>query len=439
MVYRYREDGSTTVDTFHVVTTSCRGVVTKSNVLGPRVGTIKGMHDQLVPNYRKRSAMGEIFNNPMTRVVQTFDGGGHGNTVVRTTPCPTPPADGTYSTEYEHSMTHYNAKFQFAPVRDDSGKLTHPDLRLVDSDSLITLAATAALAGVDASTADGLLMFAEARKTLDYLRNPLKAAYDFIRKYPPPRPRVPKFAKTTGGTIQQQLAYARKLANSERSQLAHASNAVSSQYLSWYYGFLPLMMDVENVLEALTDLPDVYRQTSRGKKTASATEITSEVIGGCSKYSNQFTYTEEVEARSGILYLPTGGFGRTWGTRLSDIPSTLWELIPYSFVVDWFVNVGDFVAAMQPRFGISYLTAWDTLKLKQSWRAETLSSYFSNTCTGSAQTVSGNEWATLVIETTIRTPKLPSENVGLGIKNLNFPTTKTLAAVSLITAALTRR
>lgn len=36
------------------------------------------------------------------------------------------------------------------------------------------------------------------------------------------------------------------------------------------------------------------------------------------------------------------------GTEVSAIPMTVWELIPYSFVVDYFVNVGDFIQAQTP-------------------------------------------------------------------------------------------
>lgn len=407
MFNRYREQGSTSVGKGLTWYTSCLGVQTSSEYNTHRSGTLTGMSDIVVPNFYVRSKRGEIFNNPMRKVKQTFSGGGTGNQTT-TISCPTPPADAGHVVDWETSQRAFNVKFQFSPYRDELGHLSYPAPRLVDVESLRTIAATAALGDVDASTAQTLLTMSEAAKTLKTLANPLGATLKYLKSNPRPG----------------------------RKGKA-AAQAVSSQYLTWYYGIMPTMMEIENVLEALTTSPEVYRQTARGKATGTANETSTEVVGGCSKYTNLFTYSENVEIRSGILYLPSGGFDTVWGTRLSDIPLTAWELIPYSFVVDWFVNVGDFVAALSPRVGVSYLSAWQTLKMTQIWRAETLSSEF--TCSGSTQTRSGSEWAQCVIETTQRYPVSPTQRVGLATKTLSFPVAKSLAAISLIIATLTRR
>jgi hypothetical protein len=49
------------------------------------------------------------------------------------------------------------------------------------------------------------------------------------------------------------------------------------------------------------------------------------------------------------------------GSRLRDIPATLWEVVPYSFVVDWFFNVGDWIQAFTPAPGITPLRNWATV------------------------------------------------------------------------------
>jgi hypothetical protein len=41
--------------------------------------------------------------------------------------------------------------------------------------------------------------------------------------------------------------------------------------------------------------------------------------------------------------------------------STAWELVPYSFVVDWFLNTADFLAAWNPSVDVVPLTSWVTI------------------------------------------------------------------------------
>jgi hypothetical protein len=48
------------------------------------------------------------------------------------------------------------------------------------------------------------------------------------------------------------------------------------------------------------------------------------------------------------------------GFQLRDIPATLWELTPWSFVSDWVLNVGDWLQAVTPNPRVSILGHWTT-------------------------------------------------------------------------------
>jgi hypothetical protein len=52
-----------------------------------------------------------------------------------------------------------------------------------------------------------------------------------------------------------------------------------------------------------------------------------------------------------------------------SVPVTAWELIPYSWVVDYFVNVGECIGAWRVKQSASSLTA--SLGLKSDWTALT--------------------------------------------------------------------
>jgi hypothetical protein len=48
------------------------------------------------------------------------------------------------------------------------------------------------------------------------------------------------------------------------------------------------------------------------------------------------------------------------GLRLADVPSSLWELVPLSFIVDRFVSVGAWLDAIVPKPGVTIKGSWTT-------------------------------------------------------------------------------
>jgi hypothetical protein len=54
------------------------------------------------------------------------------------------------------------------------------------------------------------------------------------------------------------------------------------------------------------------------------------------------------------------------GKNLLTLP---WELIPYSFVVDWFANIGDFVGAITPSLGVKQLGTAATIERTNTMEA----------------------------------------------------------------------
>jgi hypothetical protein len=59
--------------------------------------------------------------------------------------------------------------------------------------------------------------------------------------------------------------------------------------------------------------------------------------------------------------MPADALMKALGLRGRDIPSLLWELTPWSFVVDWFANVGTWLQAVVPDPSISIRGNWVTV------------------------------------------------------------------------------
>jgi hypothetical protein len=49
---------------------------------------------------------------------------------------------------------------------------------------------------------------------------------------------------------------------------------------------------------------------------------------------------------------------------LTNLPSVLWELVPWSFVVDWWVNVGGFIASLDDLLGVTVSRGFNSIGWK---------------------------------------------------------------------------
>lgn len=416
---RKRAIGSTSRTSVTNTFVTSSGAVSTPVANAHREGEVTETVDIVTPGFRVRSAKGEVINNPYSHISQLFTGGGMGNaTTYPSTPHAT-------LQDWVSSMRQFNTRFIHNEFRDISGDLACPALKNVDVDALMTLAKTKALGNVGAPTASGLVILGEGHKTLATLRNPLQATLQYLSK------RHKRFSKL-GSRYRVSNKTGKQIANDNKA----IASAASSQYLTWYYGLLPFIRDCEQVLDAFTRITLLTdRETGRGSANDSYTIVDTELFGGGSKYLNQFTYEETVVVRSGILYTLEQSASRAYGTRISDIPEALWEFLPYSFVVDSFVNIQQYLAAIAVVPNVKYLATWDVLRVTITDRAETLSS----SVTGpTVQTRSGSEWVERVIQTTRRTPSTPRSGIGLAFKPIRFSATKQLAFASLIVQQLTK-
>jgi hypothetical protein len=87
------------------------------------------------------------------------------------------------------------------------------------------------------------------------------------------------------------------------------------------------------------------------------------------------TGTVKGEVRAGVLYEHTFNVNNSYGLGLENIPSAIWEVIPYSFIIDWFVNAGDYIKACTPKADVKVLAEWTTTEVIEE--TEVLHSYTS--------------------------------------------------------------
>lgn len=128
-----------------------------------------------------------------------------------------------------------------------------------------------------------------------------------------------------------------------------AANAASNAWLEWSYGWSPLMGDVRNAVNTLMDVnesPDarVLRVSAMVRDEENFTDpaYTLEVspwVGAFSdqsiRWSRSLVWYYEVKPEN----LP-GRFG------LTNPLEVAWELVPFSFVADWFLPIGDYLSSL---------------------------------------------------------------------------------------------
>lgn len=301
------------------------------------------MEDVVTPHFKRESARGSIIESNMLRRV-----------TEKMPPQPVPFSkhylyEGSWDNgypNYEWITATLGAKWDGAYVPFSLGNTAPGFLGLgVDAETerqrLIDLAVTKAHANVDQSEMLALATLGEASKTVDFLAHNLKKVALIARK-------------------------ARKLefANIYHMTKFRKVREIEEQYMALRYAVRPLIYDVNGVIKALYKTSLIQkrpRKTFRGMETASFTNR-DEVIGvsffaGTSCEVSRYAKLD-IKARAGVLadvnvdrLSPFGG---------DKIIETAWELMPFSFIIDWFANVGTTIGAWAPKAGVNLLTSWVT-------------------------------------------------------------------------------
>jgi len=147
---------------------------------------------------------------------------------------------------------------------------------------------------------------------------------------------------------------------------------IASKYLEYVYGFKPLMQDI-------------YSLTESGKKlgnadlllNARATSFRSLSAPDQHYYNASLTRNEDWKGISGESRTTVSLWARIdpnqKGIRtlnqlgLVNPTSLIWELIPYSFVVDWFIPVGPVLQAFSAPAGLIFVDGSQSRRVSARW------------------------------------------------------------------------
>lgn len=280
------------------------------------------MDDVVTPNFHSRSARGEVINSPCSIVKDTISSTGGGIfDVTQSGIRYEARGEGCLTTFLAHLLGHPDGYF-IAPATAPSHLLDAVKLQ--------------ALGNVDRSPYSFGEDIGELGETLRFLRRPFHSVNELARKL------------TSGARSKQ-----------GSSGLSYAK-ALADVYAEYQWAFLPLVRSIHDAIAAFSDevrLPS--RRTARGSDEFFQRDVGNS--GGAYSFDAETSVFEE--HRAGILYEhtnPLNDWRFKYGLRFKDIPETMWQLFPLSFMVDRAYNISaslrGLLSFLDPN--IKILAAW---------------------------------------------------------------------------------
>lgn len=298
----------------------------------------RAMEDIVTPDFKARQAEGQIINNPMLLSDRSLSQSPDWATGTGACACP----NVSYLT---YGMPVPVESDLMPPYRIDT-LTARQALHLFLDEHFGTeagIAITQSWANVDESEILALASIAELPETLRWIQSILKRAMNILRMF-------------------RSRKWQRLVARSRKVSL----DDVSDFWLEFRYAFRPLVYEMEQARQALENLIEKHaRITARGFHEAEEKRTDIVFRGQFNGVVNQYstyhsgTWTRSSNYRAGVLYAiddDINGMAATWGL---DRPlEAAYEVVPFSFIVDWFFNIGDVLASWSVNPSLSPLASW---------------------------------------------------------------------------------
>lgn len=276
---------------------------------GTFIPKARAISDWVTPQYEQCIAAGHIINNPcQMSVVEQFS------------------TDSTnlyfdhntsnfwfaYSGDYTRMFVNANG----VPISDEASAMLRDTTDYSKVRAIAQLDNTPYAFGEDAF---------EVRETLRFLRRPFRSIADLARSF-------------------------RKSVDGKTGSGISRSQALASTWLQYRFAFSPLVRSCQDAIEAATEkdptLPE--RRTAHGFDDADYGTVSWSTLFGTANDGHTVSseMSRKLSRHAVILYTVTNPLYDNWwrlGLRKKDIPYVLWQIMPYSFMVD---RMADFSTAI---------------------------------------------------------------------------------------------
>lgn len=210
---------------------------------------------------------------------------------------------------------------------------------------------------------------AELRESLHFLRNPLGSIRKLANSFTHDAElAVKKYTKRESAfSVFGSRSLDRNVGQLSQDVISTAADT----WLGYRYAFSPLARDATGIMIEMSETYDRFTSKLRSAHGKSESVITSSkrpfvsMAGGSNVniyWNGTVTHTREqfVSATQLYRYKPYNVDAirlASLGLSPTQVLSVAWEKIPFSFVADWFVNVGDWLQSWAPTPWVEYLNS----------------------------------------------------------------------------------
>lgn len=197
-------------------------------------------------------------------------------------------------------------------------------------------------------------VFAERARTANLIGDTairLAAAFSFLR-----RGDMRSAASALGTNVSR-----RQVTRFNAEYRRGGGNAISRGWLELQYGWIPLLSDVYGSAEELAKRQsDEVRDKVRYRRS----RVYEKTENLSSPFPNSTIHKYRFDVSVGIWFKTTGAaLQQASAVGITNPALLAWELLPYSFVVDWFVPVGSWLSTLDATLGLAFEKGFRTTHL----------------------------------------------------------------------------
>jgi hypothetical protein len=222
----------------------------------------------------------------------------------------------------EHTMTGNWGAYRQYPI---SWYTTGGPCPGVDEENLINQSLLGAYSDMKGVEYDLGVDLAELRETLEMLRSPFAA-------------------------LRRSLKQWTKKAGSYKG----SGDAVASTWMEYRYGIMPIVYSIQDIIALLEKKSEQSDALRRAQSTARSSKTTT-TTWGTPFYSTLWDMTQGVETTCEVYVTSHVYFkvkrapstARQLGLDFGNLPNIAWELTRLSWVLDWWLHIGDYLTSIR--------------------------------------------------------------------------------------------